>query len=238
MRERPEPQLLLGQAPELGEAVREGRRREFGSHGWDESLVPDPQDPATRDAAVLDWAQAEPAPGSASDALGPAEAPDRAGSEEADLAEAEANRIDRIAREQLGMRFPEPDEIVVVDAGSTDRTRERVQAHADAGLPIRLLVQPGAWPGVGRTIWEDMTFHNGDHSYTISRAMDRMIAEDDPDQSTDMRGTVVVTKRNETLSELECDPGSVSFGDFYPLFEAKEAAGQCWDREAFAWAKC
>ena len=27
---------------------------------------------------------------------------------------AEANRIDRIAREQLGMRFPEPDEIVVV----------------------------------------------------------------------------------------------------------------------------
>lgn len=43
-----------------------------------------------------------------------------------------------------------PDEIVVVDAGSTDRTRERVQAHADAGLPIRLLVQPGAWPGVGR----------------------------------------------------------------------------------------
>lgn len=94
------------------------------------------------------------------------------------------------------------------------------------------------WPGVGRTIWEDMTFHNGDHSYTISRAMDRMIAKDDPDQSTDMRGTVVVKKRNETLSELECDPGSVSFGDFYPLFEAKEAAGQCWDREAFAWAKC
>ena len=27
---------------------------------------------------------------------------------------AEANRIDGIAREQLGMRFPEPDEIVVV----------------------------------------------------------------------------------------------------------------------------
>lgn len=27
---------------------------------------------------------------------------------------AEANRIDRLAREQLGMRFPEPDEIVVV----------------------------------------------------------------------------------------------------------------------------
>lgn len=44
----------------------------------------------------------------------------------------------------------QPDEIIVVDAGSSDRTRERVLAHANAGAPIRLLVEPGAWPGVGR----------------------------------------------------------------------------------------
>ena len=94
------------------------------------------------------------------------------------------------------------------------------------------------WPGVGRTIWEDMTFRNGDHSYTISRAMDRMIAQDDPEQSPDMRGTVVVSKGKDTPSELECDPGSVTFGDFYPLFEAKESAGQCWNRETFEWAGC
>jgi maltooligosyltrehalose trehalohydrolase len=47
--------------PELGEAVRTGRRAEFAGHGWDAEDVPDPQDPATRDRSVLDWAEiAEP----------------------------------------------------------------------------------------------------------------------------------------------------------------------------------
>ncbi|MEO7449161.1 MAG: DUF3459 domain-containing protein, partial [Humibacillus sp.] len=41
----------------LGEAVRQGRRGEFAAHGWAEDDVPDPQDPATRDASVLDWSQ-------------------------------------------------------------------------------------------------------------------------------------------------------------------------------------
>jgi maltooligosyltrehalose trehalohydrolase len=41
--------------PELAESVRQGRRREFGQHGWNPEDVPDPQDPATRDASVLRW---------------------------------------------------------------------------------------------------------------------------------------------------------------------------------------
>jgi maltooligosyltrehalose trehalohydrolase len=46
--------------PELSAAVREGRTREFGGHGWQELYggpvaVPDPQDPATFAASVLDW---------------------------------------------------------------------------------------------------------------------------------------------------------------------------------------
>ncbi|MEO8829917.1 malto-oligosyltrehalose trehalohydrolase [Lapillicoccus sp.] len=43
--------------PDLAEAVRTGRRSEFGSHGWDAEDVPDPQDPATRDRSVLDWTE-------------------------------------------------------------------------------------------------------------------------------------------------------------------------------------
>ncbi|MBX7549319.1 malto-oligosyltrehalose trehalohydrolase [Streptomyces sp. NPDC004232] len=43
--------------PELAEAVRRGRRREFAAHGWAEEDVPDPQDPATRDRSVLDWSE-------------------------------------------------------------------------------------------------------------------------------------------------------------------------------------
>jgi maltooligosyltrehalose trehalohydrolase len=43
--------------PELAEAVRTGRRREFGRHGWGESDVPDPMDPATVVRSRLDWSE-------------------------------------------------------------------------------------------------------------------------------------------------------------------------------------
>ncbi|MEU6097201.1 malto-oligosyltrehalose trehalohydrolase [Streptomyces sp. NPDC047079] len=48
--------------PELAEAVRRGRRREFAAHGWAEEDVPDPQDPATRDRSCLDWSEPESEP--------------------------------------------------------------------------------------------------------------------------------------------------------------------------------
>ncbi|MFJ2393268.1 malto-oligosyltrehalose trehalohydrolase [Streptomyces sp. NPDC087843] len=47
--------------PELAEAVRRGRRREFAAHGWAEEDVPDPQDPATRERSCLDWSEPEKA---------------------------------------------------------------------------------------------------------------------------------------------------------------------------------
>ena len=48
--------------PELAEAVRRGRRREFAAHGWAEEDIPDPQDPATRDRSCLDWSEPEREP--------------------------------------------------------------------------------------------------------------------------------------------------------------------------------
>ncbi|GAA5030136.1 malto-oligosyltrehalose trehalohydrolase [Microbacterium fluvii] len=44
--------------PELGAATAEGRVREFAQMGWDPSVVPDPQDPATFERSHLDWAEA------------------------------------------------------------------------------------------------------------------------------------------------------------------------------------
>ena len=43
--------------PELAGGVRDGRRREFGSHGWAAEDVPDPQDPATFERSKLDWSE-------------------------------------------------------------------------------------------------------------------------------------------------------------------------------------
>ncbi len=43
------------QEPELGRAVREGRRREFSAFGWDPSQIPDPQAEATFERSKLRW---------------------------------------------------------------------------------------------------------------------------------------------------------------------------------------
>jgi maltooligosyltrehalose trehalohydrolase len=51
--------------PELGRAVREGRRREFAEHGWAAESVPDPQDPDTFARSRLDWAEPLKEPGRA-----------------------------------------------------------------------------------------------------------------------------------------------------------------------------
>jgi maltooligosyltrehalose trehalohydrolase len=45
--------------PDLADAVRTGRRREFGRHGWGESEVPDPMDPATFERSKLNWSELE-----------------------------------------------------------------------------------------------------------------------------------------------------------------------------------
>ena len=46
---------------ELGEAVRRGRRAEFGAHGWDTDEIPDPQALSTFQASTLDWTELEDA---------------------------------------------------------------------------------------------------------------------------------------------------------------------------------
>ncbi|MEU1041227.1 malto-oligosyltrehalose trehalohydrolase [Streptomyces sp. NPDC005551] len=51
--------------PELADAVRRGRRREFAAHGWAEEDVPDPQDPVTRERSCLDWSELAPEPANA-----------------------------------------------------------------------------------------------------------------------------------------------------------------------------
>ena len=48
--------------PELADAVRTGRRREFAAFGWSAEDIPDPQDPETWRSSVLDWSELDEAP--------------------------------------------------------------------------------------------------------------------------------------------------------------------------------
>ncbi|MEZ5092833.1 malto-oligosyltrehalose synthase [Nocardioides sp.] len=54
---RPFPFFTAHPEPDLGRAVAEGRLAEFERMGWDPAEVLDPQDPRTREAAVLDWTE-------------------------------------------------------------------------------------------------------------------------------------------------------------------------------------
>lgn len=46
----------------LGQAVSQGRRREFAAFGWAPEDVPDPQDPVTFQRSRLDWTELERQP--------------------------------------------------------------------------------------------------------------------------------------------------------------------------------
>jgi maltooligosyltrehalose trehalohydrolase len=46
----------------LAKAVAEGRKAEFGEHGWDEADVPDPQDKATFLRSKLNWPERDREP--------------------------------------------------------------------------------------------------------------------------------------------------------------------------------
>jgi glycosyltransferase involved in cell wall biosynthesis len=52
--------------------------------------------------------------------------------------------------EDLIAQTRRPDEVVVVDGGSTDRTAMVVQSYIDKGYPIRVIRTAHAYPGEGR----------------------------------------------------------------------------------------
>jgi hypothetical protein len=111
-----------------------------------------------------------------------------------------------------------------------------------AGSAEMLLARPVSevhmipWNGIGRTIYEEAGFTNRAFDYTVYYAIER--SPDDGEVTADVSGGVTVIKGDQTVAQLACDAGSVSVNDIYPLYLAKEAAGQCWDREAFQWRPC
>lgn len=88
------------------------------------------------------------------------------------------------------------------------------------------------WPGVGNTIWETITFYNGDYGYTVVMGAERV---NDPAKY----GGITVTKGGAEIASLDCIPSSVSFSFDNDLYEAKTAAGWCLDRGVKGgWTRC
>jgi maltooligosyltrehalose trehalohydrolase len=115
--------------PEIAEAVRHGRRREFAAHGWAEESIPDPQDPATRDRSCLDWSEPHRAPHA---------------------------RLLAWYRDLIALRHALPDlrdpDLTAVRADYDERARWCVVRRGDLGTAVNLGSRPAAVP-VGRRPW-------------------------------------------------------------------------------------
>lgn len=113
---------------------------------------------------------------------------------------------------------------------------EASYAYGPKGAPELAVTQPlgqvqgTAWAGVGRSIWEEIIFTNGNVTYGVWHSMDRL-TEGNP---TD--GGVLVTKGDRTLADLQCEPGRAAV-TIFAISDGFAAAGFCWDRSNFRYAR-
>lgn len=114
-------------------------------------------------------------------------------------------------------------EVVVYSFGRTGRAADMILARREVGVPMT------PWNGIGRSISEEITIYSGTYAYILSYEMDRSV------ESAAVSGRLIVGEGDSELAELTCDEGSVSEADFYPLFEAKDVAGQKYCPETFSW---
>ena len=115
-------------------------------------------------------------------------------------------------------------DVALYSFGATDRSPDLLLARNAIGVEMT------PWNGVGRSIWEEITFYNNAYSYNLSYAIDRN------NENAHVEGRLIVGEGDSEVAELICDTGSVSEADFYPLFEAKELSGQQYCPETFSWA--
>lgn len=110
------------------------------------------------------------------------------------------------------------------------------------GVPELVLTETVAsidytpWPGVGRAIWEEVTFQNGDYRYTVFAGFERLFGEmSDVDLPNPHFGGVTVRIAGEIIADLQCIPGTTEapWGD--ALFRAKEAMGLTYDHGRRMW---
>ncbi len=93
------------------------------------------------------------------------------------------------------------------------------------------------WPGIGRTIYEELTFRSGDYRYVvfggIEREHDATTGEIIP---TRFGGVSVLPGADETpLAAFHCAEGTVDFPWSEAIGDAKRLMGLTFDRQVQRW---
>jgi hypothetical protein len=91
------------------------------------------------------------------------------------------------------------------------------------------------WPGIGRTMWNELAFHNDGVTYRVWSSLEKQLEENQPEPQVE--GGVSVTRGEAELASLTCTPGSVTAA-LDVIYDRKTAIGQCWDYEANRWQAC
>jgi hypothetical protein len=103
------------------------------------------------------------------------------------------------------------------------------------GAPdLQLASRPEAaytpWNGIGRTLWETITFTNGNVTYEVVFSVDRM------DENTKPDWGVVVQDGDAIIANLTCDSQADNI-PFDGLYDQITTTGLCWNRESDSWAE-
>lgn len=91
------------------------------------------------------------------------------------------------------------------------------------------------WSGSGKSIYENVTFYNGDYAYNVGGGFDRPFSEEEMLLPIRRFGWVEVTESGEHAAGLECIPETVNYGFGGGILDAKVAAGLTWDSYSFTW---
>ena len=121
---------------------------------------------------------------------------------------------------------------VCMEQGAVTYTFGKTGKNPDLRLRASVL-QAGyiPWNGIGRSIYEEVSFANQGVTYLVWYAVDRMI------DAHPTSGGIVVSQGDTELARLSCDENTVITG-FGALYDKMSALGQCWNYETHAWAGC
>lgn len=93
------------------------------------------------------------------------------------------------------------------------------------------------WPGIGRTIYEEVTFENAGYRYEVYAGVHRDYAGDDEEVIATQFGGVGVYEgeAEDPVASFVCTEGRVEFLWTMALSDAKNAAGLSWDHYEHDW---
>lgn len=110
-----------------------------------------------------------------------------------------------------------------------------VYSYGRAGKPELTIAEPletanyTPWPGIGRAIWDTVTFQNDGVTYEVWTSVDKM------DENAILEGGINVLQGDSLVASLTCDPGTAS-NSLDAIYGLKEGIGQCWDFDRRSWS--